>query len=260
MTEIPDPLAPFRVLADRCAAKAAESTRHAEIATDDEIRTATQGLAAGWRSAEFLLRHTLTSLDNGRTTPDRPAGSDDTAARNILVAICERNGYTPPPPGIRITTADLAEIDAKAERGVPFGEAVRDVIQLAARRVEKVAQIATGPTVCAHCGDSITGYPVIREWAPGEPSRSWHGDRPECDPHASGDARRRALARNAVGPALKAHGEWLPLSVREAIADAVLAVRDEELEQLRKERDMLGRETDRLRRDWTAMRDRADTA
>lgn len=40
--------------------------------------------------------------------------------------------------------------------------------------------------------------------------------------------RRRALAHNAVGPALNTHGEWLPLSVREAIADAVLAAVDGE--------------------------------
>lgn len=46
----------------------------------------------------------------------------------------------------------------------------------------------------------------------------------------------------------------------EQAADAVLAVRDREMEQLRAERDMLGRETDRLRRDWVALRDRAEQA
>lgn len=39
---------------------------------------------------------------------------------------------------------------------------------------------------------------------------------------------RRALARNAVGPALNERGEWLPLSVRQAVADAVLAAVDEQ--------------------------------
>lgn len=34
--------------------------------------------------------------------------------------------------------------------------------------------------------------------------------------------RRRALAFNAVGPALNEHDEWVPLSVRKAVADAVL--------------------------------------
>jgi hypothetical protein len=46
----------------------------------------------------------------------------------------------------------------------------------------------------------------------------------------------------------------------EQAADAVLAVRDREMQQLRAERDMLGRETDRLRRDWVALRDRAEKA
>jgi hypothetical protein len=34
--------------------------------------------------------------------------------------------------------------------------------------------------------------------------------------------RRRALAFNAVGPAVNAAGCWLPLSARRAVADAVL--------------------------------------
>lgn len=74
----PDPLAPFRALADQYAAKAAESTRNANTAPLT-IRTANQGIAAGWRSAEFLLRHTLNNLDNHRTTPDNPPASDDVA-------------------------------------------------------------------------------------------------------------------------------------------------------------------------------------
>ena len=37
---------------------------------------------------------------------------------------------------------------------------------------------------------------------------------------------RRALAFNAVGPALNERGEWLPLSVRQAVADAVLTAVD----------------------------------
>ncbi|MFK0182030.1 hypothetical protein ACIQVR_39470 [Streptomyces xanthochromogenes] len=90
------------------------------------------------------------------------------------------------------------------------------------------------PVACAHCAKPITSYPVIREWVPGGTGRSWHGDQPDCDPHAReaaasvapGARRRRALARNAVGPALNVHGHWLPLSVREAVADAVLAAAD----------------------------------
>jgi hypothetical protein len=44
------------------------------------------------------------------------------------------------------------------------------------------------------------------------------------------------------------------------IIDAVLAVRDRRMDQLAAERDMLGRDVDRLRRDWTTMRTRAETA
>ncbi|MFC9497710.1 hypothetical protein [Streptomyces sp. NPDC056982] len=44
-----------------------------------------------------------------------------------------------------------------------------------------------------------------------------------------------ARAFNAVGPALKAHDQWLPLSVRKAVADAVLTVRDRELDGLKAE-------------------------
>ncbi|MCY0959949.1 hypothetical protein [Streptomyces sp. H27-H5] len=40
------------------------------------------------------------------------------------------------------------------------------------------------------------------------------------------ERRRNALAFNAVQPALKAHGERLPMSVRKAVADAVLAAVD----------------------------------
>ncbi|MFF3620024.1 hypothetical protein [Streptomyces sp. NPDC002467] len=36
------------------------------------------------------------------------------------------------------------------------------------------------------------------------------------------EARRRALAFNAVGPAINQAGYWLPLSARRAVADAVL--------------------------------------
>ncbi|MEU3665784.1 hypothetical protein [Streptomyces virginiae] len=39
-------------------------------------------------------------------------------------------------------------------------------------------------------------------------------------------ARRRALAFNAVGPAINQAGYWLPLSARKAVADAVLAAVD----------------------------------
>lgn len=68
----PDPLAPFRVLADQYAAKAAESTRNANTAPLT-IRTANQGIAAGWRSAEFLLRHTINNLDNPPASEDAEA-------------------------------------------------------------------------------------------------------------------------------------------------------------------------------------------
>ena len=60
----------------------------------------------------------------------------------------------------------------------------------------------------------------------GEPTPA--GDNPLREHYA-------AHAFNAIAPALKAHDQWLPLSARRAVADAVLAVRDRELEQLRAE-------------------------
>lgn len=46
------------------------------------------------------------------------------------------------------------------------------------------------------------------------------------------DARalRRALAANAVGTAVNASGAWLPLTARQAVADAVLAAIEPTLE------------------------------
>jgi hypothetical protein len=40
------------------------------------------------------------------------------------------------------------------------------------------------------------------------------------------EQRRHALAFNAVAPALKEHDQWLPLTVRKAVAEAVLAAVD----------------------------------
>jgi hypothetical protein len=39
--------------------------------------------------------------------------------------------------------------------------------------------------------------------------------------------RRRALAFNAVGPAINQAGYWLPLSARKAVADAILDAIDD---------------------------------
>ncbi|MGW5529437.1 hypothetical protein [Streptomyces xanthochromogenes] len=62
------PLARFRALADRYAAEAAEAARNAETSTTiGDARLAQEGIAAGWRHAEFLLRHTLDDLDNSAT-------------------------------------------------------------------------------------------------------------------------------------------------------------------------------------------------
>ncbi|TXS50144.1 hypothetical protein [Streptomyces sp. t39] len=65
---------------------------------------------------------------------------------------------------------------------------------------------------CALCTGTNPPYPFI---CPGHP----HDDETRAK-------RRRALAFNAVGPALKARDQWLPLSVRQAVADAVLAAVD----------------------------------
>lgn len=40
------------------------------------------------------------------------------------------------------------------------------------------------------------------------------------------EQRRHAIAVNAIAPALKAHDQWLPFSVREAVAKAVLFALD----------------------------------
>lgn len=39
-------------------------------------------------------------------------------------------------------------------------------------------------------------------------------------------SRRHALAFNAVAPALREHDQWLPLSVRKAVAESVVAAVD----------------------------------
>ncbi|MFD9630109.1 hypothetical protein [Streptomyces violascens] len=69
------------------------------------------------------------------TVAARP--DEDAAAHYILTTICQTNGYRPPPPGIRITADDLAEIDRMVEGGTPFGEAVSDVIRLANYRAQQ---------------------------------------------------------------------------------------------------------------------------
>lgn len=242
MTDQPDPLAAFRALADRYARHAAEQDRYAAASTIDEVRPVQWGLAAGWRSAEFLLRHTLADLDNpaasggaevccgcggspvtyenyrgqllcahccecdcglpdgqctvavcpdcavrpgdlhqdgcdvarcpttgkqrltcdqgddrcrswcrtrwtGRlpepATADGADPADDAAAHQLLVQICHMYDYTPPDPGVRIGVADLADIDRMTRDGVPFGEAVHDVIRLAAWRTQEADAVPT---------------------------------------------------------------------------------------------------------------------
>lgn len=70
----------INALADRYAAEAAEQDCNAAASTIDEVRRIQWGLAAGWRHAEGLLRHTLAGLDNPRTTPDKSVGSGDAEA------------------------------------------------------------------------------------------------------------------------------------------------------------------------------------
>ena len=65
---------------------------------------------------------------------------------------------------------------------------------------------------CALCTSTNLPYPFL---CPGHPQ--------DDETRAK---RRHALACNAVGPALKAHDQWLPLSVRQAVAEAVLAAVD----------------------------------
>ncbi|MFJ2399822.1 DUF6085 family protein [Streptomyces xanthochromogenes] len=74
MPDQPDPLAPFRAIADQYAAQAADAARNAEASTGD-APFAQQGIAAGWQHAEFLLRHTIDDLDNSRTTGNNPPTS-----------------------------------------------------------------------------------------------------------------------------------------------------------------------------------------
>jgi hypothetical protein len=164
--QVSDPLAPFRALADQYAVKAAESLRNADASTIAEARAALPGIAAGWAGAEFLLRHTLTDLDNRRTTPDNPPTS----------AFPDVQGRCPACRGESLFVGSGGYITC-ARRECPEPDAASTLL-------ERVP-------------DNIAAEAIA--------------------------ARRRALARNAVGAVLNTHGQWLPLTVREAVADAVLA-------------------------------------
>jgi hypothetical protein len=220
MTEpaAPDPLAPFRALADRYASEAAEQDRNVAALDIDEVRPVQWGIAAGWRHAEGLLRHTLNSRDNSRTTPDNPTASDDGTCSapatetepNNLVQVgwyCWR---------CRAINAQACRSDS-----VP----VHVPAEWAGEMEAEIARREDEPD-----DTGLAEADIDRMMADGEPVQIVTPPDP-----ASDDTRRRALARNAVGPALNAHGQWLPLSAREAVADAVLAVRNDELERLRAE-------------------------
>lgn len=226
-----DQLAPFRALADRYAAKAAESTRHAKIADDDEKRLSTQGIAAGWRSAEFLLRHTLTDLDNSRTTPDNPATLPAQSRRpDLTIRLGKATEET-----FRIHLAQFG-IDTPGcdcghnEMGVEWH--ATDCQWRTSRTTPDNPTGSAFPDVRGRCpacrGESLFvgsgGYiTCARRECPEPDAASTLLERvPDNIAAEAIAARRRALARNAVGAVLNTHGQWLPLSVREAVADAVL--------------------------------------
>lgn len=110
----------------------------------------------------------------------------------------------------------------------------------------------------------------VAEWTAEQ--HAGHGS--PCETRPDGSCARPAPApelREQIAEALMAWAERnnapqyaamrRPDTVRQnaySRADAVLAV--PAIQQLAAERDMLGRETDRLRRDWIAMRDRAEAA
>lgn len=97
---------------------------------------------------------------------------------------------------------------------------------------------------------------------------------PDDADNTAPDAGLREQHATAIRDALENHrgqrvlmddGEWSyiingPEEMAPHAADVALAVRDNAMQQLRAERDMLGREADRLRRDWVAMHDRAEQA
>lgn len=72
------------------------------------------------------------------------------------------------------------------------------------------------------------------------------------------ESRRRALAFNAVGPAIKGRGYWLPLSARRAVADAVLDAVADDLAAARRNairiQILLDEQRDRARKDAAASR------
>jgi ParB-like chromosome segregation protein Spo0J len=80
-----------------------------------------------------------------------------------------------------------------------------------------------------------------------------------------GKTERDCTAEHPVQVAHWTHGEVSDIegpidAIAALLAPAVAAVRDHRMEQLTAERNMLGRDADRLRRDWTTMRTRAEQA
>lgn len=85
--------------------------------------------------------------------------------------------------------------------------------------------------------------------------------KPPLVPHLR-EQYQRALARQLQRTAATiadAQPENLAVLVA-ALTDTVMSVRDAHVQALTAERDMLGRENDRLRKDWTSMRGRAERA
>ncbi|MFE4867679.1 hypothetical protein [Streptomyces sp. NPDC056682] len=220
----PDPLAPFRALADQYADKFAESLRNSKASTLDEARRALQDVAAGWAGAEFLLRHTLADLDNSRTTPDDPPASSDTQVCGLPDGSCSASAPETEPNDLvqigwycwhcraintQACRSDNMPIHVPAE-WVPGMET-----EIVRRKEERD-------------DTDLTEADIDRMMADGELVQI-------VDPPDLRQRYAEAMAGCAGSKAFLADGrEWEHMRAAwYAHADAVLAVRDAELEQLK---------------------------
>ncbi|GHB55812.1 hypothetical protein GCM10010331_49590 [Streptomyces xanthochromogenes] len=169
---------------------------------------------------------TVEAVAPGQDQPPAPSASnsEDAAAHFILTKICTTNGYRPPPPGVPITIDDLAKLDQMIGHGTPLGEAVGDVIGLAAWQAQQA--------------DAVLDQRIRDAYSQPTPEPAAHNE--------PADLRQRyaeAMAGHAGSKAFLADGrEWEHMRAAwYAHADAVLTIRDTELEQLRSRHDALHR-------------------
>ncbi|MEV8523187.1 hypothetical protein AB0451_03365 [Streptomyces sp. NPDC052000] len=214
-----DPLAPFRALADRYASEAAEQDLNVAASTIDEVRPVQWGIAAGWRHAEGLLRHTLNGLDEA----DDPAASSQAAA-------------APDPYRLLLDqfTANAVQA-ARAERADRHDET---------RQAHHT--VAAGWTQAAHLLHQTIKQADNSQTTPDNPTASDNGScsapAAETEPNTSADLRKRyaeAIRWNMQFGLENAEFDSGPDSIQRInewvdwIAKTLTAIRDDELEELR---------------------------